>query len=243
MASLTQHRPQSNVARELGNSFHFCGNARDHLGCATSSSADWEELRASWDDLERDPYMADGGAYRSRRYSEFEIDPCRNNLLVLPHVPFTQSLDFNYLNGGIDRNYLPITEQTIENPVFRQILMSCAVVLESLHPATRWRAQVFQNRIWARPSEKGNPTPEGVHRDGVDYVLTLLGNRYQIEGGESFTYLADRHTKVAATTLADPGEFIFLDDVRMSHGVTPITCTYPEQEGYRDVLVAMYSLL
>ena len=46
-----------------------------------------------------------------------------------------------------------------------------------------WHVEVHQFRIEARRGEAGQPTPEGMHRDGVDYVLVLLVNRRNIASG------------------------------------------------------------
>jgi len=232
----------ANIALKLKTAQHFTGNVLDDLDIDPYTE-NWDRFIESWDDLEDDKYMADGGAYRSRRYSEFKIDPQSDSFVSLPQMPFKQSLDVNYLNGGIDRHYLSIKPELVTNPAFRRVLLGCAKALSLINSHSLWRVQVFQNRIWARAAEEGNPTPEGVHRDGVDYVLTLLGSRYLVTGGESSTYLSDRKTKVFSHTLEQSGEFIFLDDVRMSHGVSPVICSQREGTGYRDVLVAMYSKL
>ena len=45
-----------------------------------------------------------------------------------------------------------------------------------------WRIEVHQFRIEAL-GRAGEPTPEGVHRDGVDYVLVLMVDRHNIASG------------------------------------------------------------
>ena len=47
----------------------------------------------------------------------------------------------------------------------------------------RWQIEAHQFRIEALPGQPGQPTPEGVHRDGVDYVLVLLVRRCNINSG------------------------------------------------------------
>lgn len=215
----------------------------DGLGAGHVTSLPcWAALSSSWNNLARDTYMADGGTYRSRRYSEFALRSGTDVAARLPHVPYRQEVDVNYLNGGIDRHYPAIEPTVADSESFQTILMKCWAVLERLHPGASWKAQVFQNRIHALPTASGSPTPEGIHRDGVDYVLTMLVGRQGIRGGESSTYPHDDHSQPLDTvTLSQPGDFIFLDDDRVMHAVTPIEVDGTSELGYRDVLVAMFS--
>jgi hypothetical protein len=103
--------------------------------------------------------------------------------------------------------------------------------------------QVFQNRILANQHQLGLPTPEGVHRDGVDYVLTLLIKRHNIEGGESATYLADGVSVISKVTLQTPGDYILLDDRVTKHSVEAIARHDSNQIGYRDALIVMFTQL
>ena len=44
----------------------------------------------------------------------------------------------------------------------------------ALRPGLDWHIECHQFRIEARQDAAGQPTPEGVHRDGVDCVLVLM---------------------------------------------------------------------
>lgn len=204
-------------------------------------SSSWTSFSDSWGDLKKDEYMADGGSYRFRRYSEFQLDQEARTLSVLPHVPYRQTIDYNPLNGGVDRWYQPIREDVYNGAAFKDILLSCADVISPIRSSTKWTVRVFQNRISTNSKEIGKPTPEGVHRDGADYIMTLLIKRHNVSGGESSLYEEDGKTVKASVTLTDPGDFIFLDDRRAWHGVEPIACLDPAEEGYRDMLIVMFS--
>ena len=205
------------------------------------SSEHWRSFTDSWFRLPPDMYMADHGKYRSRRYSEFSIEPRLAKISLLPHRAFRQTKAVNYLNGGIDRVFAKIESDTVNNEAFRAALIAFASLLELVESADSWHAQVFQNRITASPDSCGNPTPEGVHRDGVDYVFTMLSQRHNVVGGESSTYLAGQLIAAATRTLERPGDFILTNDNRTQHGVTPIRCADNVSEGYRDVMVVMCS--
>ncbi|RDS82494.1 2OG-Fe dioxygenase family protein [Dyella psychrodurans] len=217
------------------------GGPADLFGTGFTTSPAWNLLADSWNDLKQDEYMADGGTYRYRRYSEFQVDSTDRSVTVLPHVPYRQSREYNPLNGGIDRWYRAIREDIQKNSAFQDALLSCIDVLAPLQPRSRWTVKVFQNRIFAKAGEVGKPTPEGVHRDGCDFVLSLLIKRHNIVGGESSVYSSDGEQVEASVMLKDGGDFLFLDDQRTKHCVQPIARLVPVDEGYRDMLIAMFA--
>lgn len=233
----------SQQANTLQQQFFLQGRAAELFASSLLDTTEWTQFSESWNTLHKDQYMADGGKYRFRRYSEFSIAPRNQELSVLEHVPYRQSKEVNYLNGDIDRMFSPIRSDIQQNKAFQNVLFSCANVLDVIHKDATWLVQVFQNRIFARSDGPGKPTPEGVHRDGVDYVLTLMVKRQNVLGGESATYDAGDGTLKAAVTLAMPGDFIFLDDNKTLHGVEEITRDNESKDGFRDVLIAMYTRL
>jgi hypothetical protein len=110
----------------------------------------------------------------------------------------------------------------------------------SLVPApVRWHVEVHQFRIEARSGVKGLPTPEGLHRDGVDYVLVLLINRRNIGSGTTTIHALDGRT-LGAFTLTAPCDAALVDDARVFHGVTPVEPVDPRLPAFRDVLVVTF---
>ncbi|HEA0264032.1 TPA: 2OG-Fe dioxygenase family protein [Salmonella enterica] len=231
----------TDMASDLTDKFYITGNVDEAFSNTITRTTAWRNFAKSWFDLQQDGYMADGGTYRSRRYAEFLVDPARQSVEVQPQVPYRQSKALNYLNGDVDRHYLSIAPETISNEVFCHILLECSRILAVKHPETLWRARIFQNRISAQRREPGSPTPEGIHRDGADYVLTILSDRQSVVGGESSMYSADGNTRLSSMLMRDPGDFILLDDRQTMHGVTNIECEKQADTGYRDVMVVMYT--
>lgn len=234
----TQLTPASEVL--LTESF-LQGNTDAVFNSDLTHSPAWAALAKSWDDLRQDEFMGDGGTYRFRRYSEFHLIQATHTLLPLVHRSYRQSKEDNYLNGEIDRLYLPMLECIQTNPAFRQVLFSFADVMAPLFSPAEWLVQVFQNRIVASDGQPGKPTPEGIHRDGVDFVLTLMINRDNVNGGESATYDQDGLTLRACVTLKEAGDFIFLNDKLMKHSVEPISRLDPAKKCSRDMLIAMFT--
>ncbi|WP_449421615.1 2OG-Fe dioxygenase family protein [Rhodanobacter lindaniclasticus] len=85
----------------------------------------------------------------------------------------------------------------------------------------------------------GRTHPQGVHHDGVDYVLVLLVDRQNIESGTT-TIHADDGALLGSFTLARPLDAAMVVDARVSHGVTAVTPIDPTQPAHRDVLVVTF---
>src|SRR6266850_4886253 len=201
--------------------------------------ADWTQFAESWNDLEVDTYMADGGRYRRRRFGVYAAQ--RQGPIVRgPHQPHFQTLDYNQLNGGIERWFKPVSEEIGGGASMRTILEYCRALFGRLAPETaRWHIEVHQFRIEARTGEQGKPTPEGMHRDGVDYVLVLLINRRNIASGVTAIHGLDGQP-LGHFTLTDPLDAALVDDRRVAHGVTPVEPLDPKAPAYRDVLVVTF---
>lgn len=197
---------------------------------------DWPAFAAGWDDLPLDTYMADGGRYRRRRFSCFRVGGGMAE--PLPRRPHYQALDHNPLNGGIDRWYEPFREGVATSPVFQAIATGVAALLDPDGRDTAWDLEAHQFRITATEGEAGQPSPEGLHRDGRDWVLTLLVGRDNVQGGVSTVAGPDGSRDIL---LARPGEGILLDDRRLRHGVSAVRPLDLGRPGYRDMLVLTYA--
>jgi hypothetical protein len=211
------------------------------LDPALFDSHDGRRFVGSWNNLRQDTYMADGGTYRLRRYSEFHYAAGAPGVTLLPHVPYAQPKAINHLNGGIERTFEPFEADVAASPVLESVFRWCAEAMSEAGAGGAYKVQTFQNRILARHAEKGEPAPEGMHRDGVDFVLTLLVERNSVEGGTSSVYDAASRECRAEVQLAETGEFLFADDVRMLHDVTAVTPASHDADGHRDVLIAMFT--
>lgn len=202
---------------------------------------DWAGFAASWNDLGLDRFMADGGRYRRRRFAAFSI----GNGMVRrkPHQPHYQSRDYNALNGGIARWFDPVTEAAAAHPAAHAVLTFCDRIFTSLTPPDlrpeRWHVEMHQFRIEAQPDIEGKPTPEGLHRDGVDWVLVLLVHRENIVQGE--TKIADlERDLISSFTLTEPMDAALVEDSRAYHGVTPVHPVDATKAAFRDVLVITF---
>ena len=191
-------------------------------------------LTQFWESLPRDPYLKDGGRYRFRRHSSFEIKG--DSLLMVPHRAHWQSVNYNALHGGIERWFEPSQIQLTSNPAWQSLLLGLARVLSSVKQVSTWFVEAHQFRIDTTDGI-GRPTPEGAHRDGVDYVAVFLLNRVDIKGGETRIFDAGGSAGLRFT-LTEPWSLLLMNDERMIHESTPIQPLGPH--GYRDTLVLTF---
>jgi hypothetical protein len=201
--------------------------------------ADWTSFAASWNDLEVDQYLADGERYRRRRFAVYDVGSS-GGIERQPHQPHYQHPEYNSLFGGIERWFAPIDAAVGSGPAMLTILRFCDRLFSALAPSPKpWHVETHQFRIEARADAPGRPTPEGVHRDGVDFVLVLLVSRENIVRGQTTVY-DTAGQPLGSFTLTDPLDAALVDDHRVAHGVTPVAPLDPARPGHRDVLVVTF---
>jgi hypothetical protein len=188
-------------------------------------------LAPSWDRLEPDHYLKDGGHYRRRRHSCF-IDG-QHGLEQAPHRAHWQPLEYNALHGGMHRLFEPIEANTVAQAAWQRLLRALGEVCSSVKGKQPWFVEAHQFRIDTAEGI-GRPTPEGAHRDGVDFVAVLLVGRHHIKGGETRVFQANGPDGKRFTML-EPWTLLLLDDAAVIHESTPIQPT--GDNGHRDTLV------
>lgn len=197
--------------------------------------ADWPTFAASWDGMPLDEYLAEGHRSRRRRYAVYRAT--RDAIVREAHQPHTQSREYNPLFGDVERWFEPVADKVGESATMRTIIGFCRDLFGSLAPdVASWHVEVHQFRIEATRELSGQPTPEGSHRDGVDYVCVLLVKRQNIASGTT-TIATPDGAPLGEFTLTDPLDCSLIDDHRVYHGVTPVQPIDPGKPAYRDVLV------
>ena len=190
-----------------------------------------QALQPSWNDLPPDQYLKDGGRYRRRRHASFEVSP--EWVRLVPHRAHWQPLSYNALHGGMQRWFDPMAPEVVQHDAWQKLLCGLARVACAAQGDQIWFTEAHQFRIDTTDGI-GRPTPEGAHRDGVNWVAVFLLDRQGIKGGE--TRVFDINSPNGQRfTLTEPWSLLLLDDTRVIHETTPIQ---PEQQGgWRDTLV------
>jgi len=199
-----------------------------------------DALRPSWDDLPPDAYLKDGGRYRYRRHGCYVQAPGSAALEATPHRAHWQPTTYNALHGGMQRWFEPLDPALAGASAFTRLIASLGLLFAQAESnqgeAPRWFIETHPFRIDTTDGV-GRPTPEGAHRDGVDFVAVILINRHAVRGGETRVFDA-RGPQGVRFTLCEPFSALLLDDARVIHESTPIQ---PEADrGWRDTLVLTY---
>lgn len=226
----------TDFVQPLAASGHMLVGAQRLSEALRLSMTELDALKPSWDRLPRDEYLLDGGCYRHRRHACFVQEIEGGTLTRVPHRAHWQSTDYNALHGGLERWFEPVEPAVTAAPVWSQLL-TCLGNVFALRAATQtWYIEAHQFRI-DTASGIGRPTPEGAHRDGVDFVAVILVARHHVRGGETRVFDATGNAGIRFT-MHEPWTTLLLDDTRVIHETTPIQ---PDDlPGTRDTLVLTY---
>lgn len=224
-------RPHSPLVRVL---------SREQVSTAIGADATrWRRFAAHWEHLAPDSYAAELGVHRLRRYGHFLYSARDGSARLLPHDVFTQPLRSNPLYVDRDRAFEPLTDAFAGDPLLHRLLGRLAEVAATLDDAAEWSAKVTPFRVLSTGGV-GNPTPEGLHRDGVTLVSSLLIGRDNAKGGRS-TVCDPTGKPLLGTTLREAGSMLLSDDRCTLHGVSPIRPLAPDRPARRDVLVITFA--
>lgn len=222
------------LAQGLRENGYVVASAETVAELAHVSLTNLQGLSQYWEGLPRDPYLKDGGRYRFRRHASYEMQ--KSGLYLVPHRAHWQSVNYNALHGGIERWFEPIQNQLIDSAAWQSLLLGLGQMLNTLKPINTWFIEAHQFRIDTTDGI-GRPTPEGAHRDGVDFVAVFLLDRLGIKGGETRIFDAQGSAGLRFT-LTQPWSLLLMNDEKMIHESTPIQPS--ENYGYRDTLVLTY---
>jgi hypothetical protein len=195
-----------------------------------------DAVRETWERLPRDTFLRDAGQYRSRRHSCYVQTLASADLAALPRRAHWQPTAYNALHGGLQRWFEPIEPVLARSPAWQHLLRSLGELFAELQPVERWYIEAHQFRI-DTAGGIGRPTPEGAHRDGVDFVALVLVGRHAVRGGETRVFDA-QGTRGVRFTMEEPWSMLLMDDARVIHETTPIQSD--TKDGVRDTLVLTY---
>ncbi|KQV96939.1 2OG-Fe dioxygenase family protein [Rhizobacter sp. Root1221] len=214
------------------------GNALGDMLALTPE--DISGFASHWPRLTLDRHMGDGGTYRFRRYGAFDAPP-GSARRQLPHGPYEQPKYINSLNGDIARMFDPLEPTFASHTVLNRLLDWLTSLYDQCEGRPRhWNIRLHPYRILANQDEKGNPTPEGLHRDGVDYIVSLMISRRNVTGGETTVTDNDRQV-LWQKTLQRPLDILIGKDAHSMHSVSPVSPVDPSQKACRDVLVIAFT--
>ena len=138
----------------------------------------------------------------------------------------------------MSRRFEPLTPEFLAMPFWQPLVTQLGRLFAEIRPVTRWFIEAHQFRIDTREGV-GRPTPEGAHRDGVDFVVVIMIGRRNIRGGETRVFEVDGARGVRFT-LSEPCSALLMDDSRVIHESTPIIPVGNPNDSWRDTLVLTF---
>jgi hypothetical protein len=216
--------------------------AGDEMPLSQAMHEAWDDLRDDYDHLPPDKHLPGNTIYRYRRYDSFYFHPMTGRLHLLPHQSYFQSKDINRVTGGVQRDFAPLRDTTVENPFLRELIRFNFEQFplrdpdRAYHP---WQVDVHEILVVADPDTEGHPTPEGIHRDGAEFVTVHLAVLDNADGGEVTVYDDDKQPLESFRLRHLLDSYLF-DDARLWHGVTPITSADGIHPAVRGILTFDY---
>ena len=125
------------------------------------------------------------GKYRLRRYSVVELMTEPKFFKLTDVNTFTQSDKYNNFQGNVTREFENLEEEVLESDGFREIVYLFRTINKLSHGT---QVDIHQMRIIALNGKVTQVSPEGVHRDGYDFIAMIGILRYNIKGGHLLVY-------------------------------------------------------
>jgi len=80
-------------------------------------------------------------------------------------------------------------------------------------------------------------SPEGIHRDGYDYICMVGINRHNINGGNLLVFSPEDKDNPIVSKPLSPGDMFLLADNKLLHDATPINAIKRREKGFLDAFV------
>ena len=238
------NRP-ANLVSELVEPLHrdgFVHVAADRFGYLLEQDpVEVRELLQSWNRLEPDNYLL-GPKFRSRLYAMYRGEAATGYLDRKPHGPHFQRNVHNAVFGGLERWFQPMERGTVGNLALREMIgVALSVFAEIDPPKVAFHVETHQFRVEPVAHGAGHPTPEGLHRDGRDWVAIFMIARENVQGGETRICDVATDRELARFTLKNTFDAVFINDHAVKHVTTAIRRARAAPSiAYRDVLVVTF---
>ncbi|MBD23729.1 MAG: hypothetical protein CMG46_01780 [Candidatus Marinimicrobia bacterium] len=196
-----------------------------------------ESFKYSYNNLEIDQYLEDNvPPKRLRAYALYNIEVFDSETISLRY----NSDNYYKQNVTDDRGKLrifkPIEYKYIYSDYIVSVITQTMNLLLQCNPYIKCvNIGVHQVRNITYPDINSTNSPEGIHRDGSDYIISaLVVNKQNISGANSI--IKDYNQVDEYITSLETNEGIFQEDKELWHYVTDMYCTNDNYLGYRDII-------
>lgn len=160
---------------------------------------------------------------------QWRVERCVSGQFVQYNSPFYPD----------QRQFHEMEEAVVQDVYFQKILHFLPqLVREAGEPVSELKIVCHQVALCATPGTPGHGSPEGIHQDGADFIVSaLVVHRENVEGGMSRVYRKKEDGSYALgfshTLQAGEGLFQADENTDIWHDVTPVTLTAGAAAGLR----------
>lgn len=143
------------------------------------------------------------------------------------------------------RTFDDLPDQMIDDDLIALIKGAADQISLNNHAINKMHLVVHHAEVVCYPDQVATNAPEGIHQDGMDYIVSaLVVNRSNVSGGKSIIYGSDKKTKLLEVELA-PGQGLLQPDknTQLWHDVTPIRSLNGISPGSRSTLGFDFAVL
>tara|TARA_B110001469_G_C9635679_1_gene318726 strand:- start:106 stop:879 length:774 start_codon:yes stop_codon:yes gene_type:complete len=212
-------------------------NKSNYLITSNIKNNELSNLKLSYQNLKID-LINNNIPTRSRKYCNYRLDVRNKNEFKLGIVDSDIFVQNTNDNRNIPRKFQLIDKEIIlSNWLTDYIGNIAALALLNKNDSKIKYCNVYTHQvrqIVTKDTESHN-SPEGIHRDGVDYIVSaFVINKFNVNGGKSIIYDKNKN-KIFETTLEE-NQGIFQEDKELYHYVEKINVIDDNYFGYRDIL-------
>ncbi len=221
-----------------------------------TSPEDIEQFLSVFTDMPLDPY--DKTASRYRFYGRAVYFPWDSSLHWIPPTKDAHGQSIcHYFQGPYNpehvdelRHFSAIPEYIVHNPVVTEIV-DYVTSLTYFNDFDRCRPCLVGIHFISQQVDQTHPeavvSPNCMHQDGEMFDFVVLVGRENVGGGKNYIGDASHANESIASipaakllesfTLEQPFEGFCVEDVRVSHGVTPVHLLEGAKSGYRRTML------
>lgn len=188
---------------------------------------------------------------RKRLMSEYDLEyrdgwhiervPNQPQVMRRPLVADSTTQDFR-----VSERVFKALPESLCDADLRHMLAAAAERVQHIVPTVRrLHIVVHHTLIVCRPHQSTSNSPEGIHQDGKDFIVSaLVVERGNVSGGKSIIYGADKSTRLFECEL-QAGQGIFHADAGTDlwHEVTPVVAIDADQPAFRSTIGLDVALL
>ena len=199
-----------------------------------------DDFKLSYNNLKIDTYNNNIPS-RSRKFCHYKINIKNENdylVSLVDNNKFKQNtkdfrknervfkiMDVKYLTSDwLLKFVVNLTALSYENEKLKNEILKkyCNVYVHQI------RQMVTKNNI-------SHNSPEGIHRDGCDYIVSAyIINKFNMQGSNSLIY--DKNKQKIYDTILNENEGIYQEDKKLYHYVDQVKIIDDNYIGYRDIL-------